>query len=165
MRKSEAIVAAVAITGTVVATGLWYADRREVSRWQDRQACVVVNPGQLQSVAIKYDPVSRDTIVIATGRSFPQSFSRNVHFATDRLWYTNNEPIVFGRMRYIKYGMPRVLGVGDVVLLGTTDLVWVFAEPSADRRHPEVIYLPTSAECEFQPYQIERKSGYVRGTE
>jgi hypothetical protein len=39
----------------------------------------------------------------------------------------------------------------------------VFAEPGADARRPEVIYVPTRPGCEFQPYQAEAKAGSVRG--
>jgi hypothetical protein len=39
----------------------------------------------------------------------------------------------------------------------------VFAEPSANAQHPEVIYLPVQPGCVFQPYQYEVKASGVRG--
>lgn len=78
-------------------------------------------------------------------------------------WYVNSEPVTFNGRRYVKYGLPRVLGATDVVNVGTYQGVAVFAEPSADRMRPEVIYIAPGSACEFQPYQVEVKAGAVRG--
>ncbi|HSU16918.1 hypothetical protein [Longimicrobium sp.] len=78
-------------------------------------------------------------------------------------WFVNSEPVTFNGRRYVKYGLPRVLGASDVASVGSYRGVSVFAEPSADRMRPEVIYLPTSPRCEFQAYQVEVKAGAVRG--
>jgi len=78
-------------------------------------------------------------------------------------WFVNGEPVTFNGRRYVKYGLPRVLGATDVVSVGTYQGVAVFAEPSADRMRPEVIYIAPGSACEFQPYQVEVKAGAVRG--
>jgi hypothetical protein len=64
--------------------------------------------------------------------------------------------------RYVKYGLPRVLGVNEVTRVGEFQGVPIFAE--AGRTAPyEVIYVPVRPGCEFQPYQTEVKVGGVRG--
>jgi len=78
-------------------------------------------------------------------------------------WYVNSQPVVFNGRRYVKYGLPRVLGSGDVVNVGTFQGLPVFAEPSGDRMRPEVLYVSVGTACEFQPYQVETKAGAVRG--
>jgi len=114
--------------------------------------CVVQN-GALTSVQGMYNPASGDT-------SGLPAVEENARSAT---WFINNEPITFNGHRYVKYGLPRVLNVGDVNNIGTYQGVAVFAEPSANAQNAEVIYVPVGSRCEFQPYQIERKAGAVRG--
>jgi hypothetical protein len=113
--------------------------------------CTVQN-GQLSNVTATYNPTSGDT----TGLPMAEA---NASSAT---WYINNEPITFNGHRYVKYGLPRVLGTTDVSNVGTVNGVAAFAEPSAATPQ-EVIYVPVGSRCEFQPYQIERKAGAVRG--
>jgi len=84
--------------------------------------------------------------------------------AQSATWFINNEPVTFNNHRYVKYGLPRVLNVGDVNNVGTYQGVAVFAEPSAPAGAPaQVIYVPVGSRCEFQPYQLEVKAGAVRG--
>ena len=84
-------------------------------------------------------------------------------YAGSATWFINNEPVVFMGRRYVKYGLPRVLGTTDVHGVGTVNGVSVFAEHTANAEHPEVIYVPVRPGCEFQPYQYEVKAGGVRG--
>ena len=114
--------------------------------------CVVQN-GALTSVTGTFDPTTNDTTGLPTAEANAQSAT----------WFINNEPITFNGHRYVKYGLPRVLNVGDVNNIGTYQGVPVFAEPSANAQNAEVIYVPVGSRCEFQPYQIERKAGAVRG--
>ena len=113
--------------------------------------CVVQN-GALSTVTGTYNPSTGDTTGLPTMEANAQSAT----------WFINNEPITFNGHRYVKYGLPRVLNVGDVNNIGTFEGVPVFAEPSAATPQ-EVIYVPVGSRCEFQPYQIERKAGAVRG--
>jgi len=84
-------------------------------------------------------------------------------YAESATWFVNSEPVTFMGRRYVKYGLPRVLGTGDVHAAGTVQGVTVFAEHAANAEHPEVIYVPVRPGCEFQPYQYEVKAGGVRG--
>jgi len=69
-------------------------------------------------------------------------------------WYIDAEPLRFGGKRYTKYGLPRVLGAGEVELVGNWRGGFLYAEAGYDGR--EVLYLLTNlAGCEFQPYQLE----------
>jgi hypothetical protein len=62
----------------------------------------------------------------------------------------------------VKFGLPRVLGTGEVSGAGMVHGVNVYAERGADAR-PDVIYVPTRPGCEFQPYQAEAEARTVRG--
>ncbi|HYW05999.1 MAG TPA: hypothetical protein VE913_03530, partial [Longimicrobium sp.] len=64
--------------------------------------------------------------------------------------------------RYVKYGLPRVLGVSEVSRVGEFQGVSLFAETGMTGR-PEVIYVLVRPGCEFQPYNIEIKASGVRG--
>lgn len=72
--------------------------------------------------------------------------------ARTRPWYRDNEPITVGGRDYVKYGLPRVLGLTEVDWLAEFDGLAVVAEPG--ETDPEMIYvLVGPAECGFQPYQ------------
>jgi hypothetical protein len=112
--------------------------------------CVVRN-GQLESVEIAVDPARGDTTY--QGRPFAQAFPTDSTYALNAPWYRSYAPVPFAEGRYIKYGLPRVLGTTDVVPFGKIGPVTVFAEPTANRRQPIVIYISVRPGCEFQPYQ------------
>jgi hypothetical protein len=99
------------------------------------------------------------TIQVAEGEAPPAGEG----YAGSTAWFVNNEPVTFMGRRYIKYGLPRVLGTTDVHGVGTVQGVSVFAEHAANTEHPEVIYVPVRPGCEFQPYQYETKAAGVRG--
>jgi len=99
------------------------------------------------------------TIQVAQGEMPPAGEG----YAESAPWFINNEPLPFMGRRYVKYGLPRVLGTTDVHGVGTINGVPMFAEHAANADHPEVIYVPVRPGCEFQPYQYEVKAGGVRG--
>ena len=69
-----------------------------------------------------------------------------------RSWYRDNEPITVRGREYVKYGLPRVLGLNEVEWIAEHDGLAVAAEPGASA--PEVVYvLVEPASCGFQPYQ------------
>ncbi|HEX9936671.1 MAG TPA: hypothetical protein VGB15_06100 [Longimicrobium sp.] len=118
---------------------------------QDISVCVLQN-GQLTTVTAQYNPATGDTTGVP---------SVTEGYAANATWFINNEPITFNGRRYVKYGLPRVLGVTEVTSSGTFEGVPVFAEAGA--ASPDVIYIPVRTGCEFQPYQVEVKAGAVRG--
>ncbi|MBW3571943.1 MAG: hypothetical protein KY467_12640, partial [Gemmatimonadetes bacterium] len=85
-----------------------------------------------------------------------------VGYAAGATWYINNEPIMVNGRRYVRYGLPRVLGVNEVTRTAEYQGVPVFVEAGAQGT-PEVLYIPVRPGCEFQPYQLEVKAGGVRG--
>jgi hypothetical protein len=127
---------------------------------QPVNVCVVQN-GQLASVSAMYNPANGDTTV--DGRRFSEAYPATDGYVAGATWYVNNEPVTFNNRRYVKYGLPRVLGTTDVASVGTYQGVGVFAEPSANAQRPDVIYVPVQPGCVFQPYQYEVKTGGVRG--
>jgi len=111
--------------------------------------CIVRN-GRLEEVEIEYNPQRGDSTY--QSRPFSAAFPTDSTYALNAAWYRDNEPIAFARGRYVKYGLPRILGTTDVVPFGDFQGVTVFAEPTMNRDRPEVIYIPVRPGCEFQPY-------------
>ena len=125
---------------------------------QQIQVCVVQDGG-LSNVTAMYNPAAGDTTV--NGQPFATAFPTGPQYAANATWFINNEPVMFQNRRFVKYGLPRVLGVSEVTRVGDFQGVPVFAEMGQTR--PDVIYVPVRPGCEFQPYQTEIKTGGVRG--
>jgi hypothetical protein len=106
--------------------------------------CVVVD-GRLESIEVGPDSTFQ-------GQPISRVFPLDSTYVANASWYRDNEPIAVADGRYVKYGLPRVLGTADVVPVAIFRGVTVFAEPAAGRDRPEVIYIPTRPGCEFQPY-------------
>lgn len=69
-------------------------------------------------------------------------------------WFVEQEPIEFGAATYVKYGLPRVLGIGEIEYFGAKDGVFVGKEKGVADAAPEVVYVMIDqVGCEFQPYQ------------
>jgi hypothetical protein len=109
----------------------------------------VVRHGRLESVEVE---VSFKGDTVWRGTPIAQAFPTDSTYALNAAWYVETEPISVAGGRYVKYGLPRILGTTDVVPAATFRGVTVFAEPRDDPRRPEVIYVPTRPGCEFQPY-------------
>jgi hypothetical protein len=122
---------------------------------RDIRVCVVEN-GTLREITAVYNTQTGDTTV--NGQPIPAT----VGYAAGATWYINNEPITVNERRYVRYGLPRVLGVNEVTRTADYQGVSVFAEAGAQGT-PEVLYIPVRPGCEFQPYQLEVKAGGVRG--
>lgn len=141
MKKRQHIVLAVL---TVISAVLPASGVAQDTTIVNVSVCTVQN-GQLSNVTAAYNPSSGDT----TGLPVAESW------AGSAVWYINNDPISFNRQRYVKYGLPRVLGTTDVTNIGQYQGIPVFAEPGATAA-AEVVYIPVGSRCEFQPYQIAR---------
>ena len=118
------------------------------------RVCVVEN-GALREVTAMYNTQTGDTTW--TGGQMPMT-----GYAAGATWFINNEPITVMGRRYVRYGLPRVLGVNEVRRMGDFQGIPVFAEAGMTGT-PEVLYVPVRPGCEFQPYQLEVKAGGVRG--
>ncbi|HEX8431800.1 MAG TPA: hypothetical protein VF625_10945 [Longimicrobium sp.] len=126
---------------------------------RDITVCVVQN-GALANVAARYNTTRGDTMV--NGQPFASAFPTMGQYAADASWFINSEPITVMGRRYVKYGLPRVLGVSEVARVGDFQGVPVFAEPGMMNR-PDVVYVAVRPGCEFQPYNVETKASGVRG--
>lgn len=116
--------------------------------------CVVEN-GELKAVKVDYNSSTGEKTVVVNGvrKKLDDVYSLNgPGYAAGKNWFINNEKISFKGKSYIKYGLPRVLGVTEVIKTGETDGIAIFAEPGIET--PEVTYLPVRRGCEFQPYQL-----------
>ena len=110
----------------------------------------VLDAGMPTMVTVSYDTQTGDTTA-ADGRRFAEAFPLTAAYAANQTWYIDNEPIELGDDAYVKYGLPRVLGVNEVYPFDEFRTVTLFAEPVEGT--PEVLYVPVRPGCEFQPYQ------------
>jgi hypothetical protein len=116
--------------------------------------CIVEN-GELKAVRVDYNPSTGEKTVVVNGvrKKLDDVYPLNgTAYAAGKVWFINNERISFKGKSYIKYGLPRVLGVTEVIKIGENDGITIFAEPGKELA--EVIYLPVRRGCEFQPYQL-----------
>jgi hypothetical protein len=113
--------------------------------------CVVDDLG-LRNVVAQVDPVSGDTTV--AGVRFATAFPNTAPpYAASSVWYINNEPITLQNRRYVKYGLPRQISVGSLEPFSEFQGTRVFFERRAAMH--QVVYVPVSRGCIFQPYQLE----------
>jgi hypothetical protein len=105
-----------------------------------------------------FNPSTGDTMVMQAGQEqpFSQAYPAMQGYAAGQTFFINNEPVMFGGRRFVKFGLPRVIGAPEPARVGETMGVQVFAEAGATAPY-EVIYLPVRTGCEFQPYQAEQQ--------
>lgn len=117
--------------------------------------CVIIN-GILQSIEMDYNNQTGDYTFMLNGSkvNYKTFWKNSKDYAASASWYINNETVQISGSKYVKYGLPRVLGAGEVTKLTDYKGVGVYAEPNSPET-PEVIYIPANAMCEFQPYQRE----------
>jgi hypothetical protein len=111
--------------------------------------CVVEN-GALRLVRVRYNTASGDTSTM-DDLPFSSVHRLTAEYASVAGWYVNNEPIPFRGHRYLKYGLPRVLGINEIERAGEWDGVPIFIE-AGDTASVPVLYLPTRPGCEFHPF-------------
>ena len=117
--------------------------------------CVVLN-GRLLDVDANYNTSTGDYTVHENGseRPFDQIFPpTGPDYAATQSWYINNEQLKLLNGKYVKYGLPRILGANEVQPISNYKGVTAFAE-DRNAAKPEVIYIPVRSGCEFQPYQL-----------
>jgi hypothetical protein len=121
---------------------------------RDIRVCVLEG-GMLREVTAQYNTQTGDTTW--TGGAMPMA-----GYAAGAAWFINGEAVTVMGRRYVRYGLPRVLGINEVTRVAEYQGVPVFAE-AGTAGTPEVLYVPVRPGCEFQPYQLEVKAGGVRG--
>jgi hypothetical protein len=122
--------------------------------------CVVIN-GQLKEIEIDYNPGTGERSLLVNGvrKEFYSQYPKSgPDYAEGQTWFINSENIVLKTRKYQKYGLPRVLGVNEIVKTDVYKGVGVYTE--AGLTGPaDVIYIPVRQGCEFQPYQVV--CGYI----
>ena len=117
----------------------------------------VLSDGALKDVPASYDTRTGDTLVtVSTGPVyFHAVYPNDASYAEAHAWYFKNNALRHRGRRYRKYGLPRVLGISEIVRVASTvGTVPLFVEAGVTEL-PEVLYVPVRVGCEFQPYQIE----------
>jgi len=109
----------------------------------------VVRGGRLEEVAF-YGMATDDSTY---RQRYSAEFPTDSTYAGNAPWLRDREPLALLGDLYVMYGLPRILGIIDVVPIATFRGVTVFAEPNVDPTRPEVIYIPLRPGCEFQPYK------------
>jgi hypothetical protein len=124
--------------------------------------CVISN-GQLKQITADYDPATGEKSVMVNGvrkkmtEVYPKS---GPGYAAGQEWFINAEAIKFKGDSYVKYGLPRILGLTEIEKAGDYKGVSVFTEAGIKGKI-EVIYLPVRQGCEFQPYQFSCGSAKI----
>jgi hypothetical protein len=120
----------------------------------------VVHDGRVMHVTAQRDPATGRTT--HQGQPFEAAFPDRGQYAQGADFFIRDEPITHGGRQYVRFGTPRVLEPGQVSAVGEFRGVPVFVE-AGGTAPAGVVYLPVRAGCEFQPYQLEIKTGGVRG--
>lgn len=116
--------------------------------------CLIEN-GVLKTVDSDYDPATGIYSLTINGakKSFDEIYPpAGREYAASATWYKNNDTISLNGQRYIKYGLPRVLGTNEIEKAWTYKNIGVYVE-AGYKSTTEVIYIPVRRGCEFQPYQ------------
>lgn len=116
----------------------------------------VIEDDILKEIIAYYDKNTGTTYVDRDGELLPFDDAYTLEdegYSASKTWYINNEEVEALGKTYVKYGLPRVLGVLEIEKVGVYDKVGIYAEVGATGT-PEVIYIPVRPGCEFQPYQV-----------
>ncbi len=117
----------------------------------------IIDQKQLKTITANYDRTTGDTTLMVNGsrKTFRQVYSSiGKEYAASTTWYINNETLVLRGKKFVKYGLPRILGATEIVRAGEYKGVGVYVEAGL-KGVPEIVYIPVRSGCEFQPYQME----------
>src|SRR5690606_37747983 len=117
----------LAITTTAIANS---QNTRTVYR------CVIEN-GVLKEIEVDYNTETGSLTYVRDGKTIDFEEMENLKdYARKKPWYVNNEKISFGKYKYTKYGLPRVLGIGEITRTGSYDGVGIYVESASDETTP-----------------------------
>lgn len=128
-----------------------------LSQSQKINVCII-DQKVLRTVTADYDTRTGDTTITINGskKAFGQVYKATGNeYAAGATWYINNDAIIIKSKRFVKYGLPRILGTTEVTRAAEYKGVGVYVE-SGIKGVPEVIYIPVRSGCEFQPYEMEK---------
>jgi hypothetical protein len=115
----------------------------------------VIKDNALTEILAYYDKNTGTTYVDRDGKliKLEEAFPSGDEYSENKKWFINSDEIKCMGKTYVKYGLPRILGVNEIEKVGEYDKVNVYGETGGGDA-PEIIYLPVKAGCEFQPYQV-----------
>lgn len=116
----------------------------------------VIEKGVLKIVEVDYNPANGERTITVNGvtKKFYNVYPQDgKEYASKAGWYINNEEVPYKTAKFIKYGLPRVLGSTEVVRTGEYGGVGIYTEAGVPENEVAVIYVPVRSGCEFQPYQ------------
>jgi hypothetical protein len=129
-----------------------------LSQTQKINVCII-DQKVLKTVAADYNRETGDTTITINGskKLFSEIYGpTGSEYASGTTWYRNNETLVIRSKKFVKYGLPRILGTGEIARAAEYKGVGVYVEAGI-KEVPEIIYIPVRSGCEFQPYQMERE--------
>jgi|GEM_PF-2087790 len=116
----------------------------------------IIDQGVLKEIQLDYNSQNGDKSIVVNGvrKNFTDVYpTTGKDYAAGEAWYINNDQIPFNGKSYVKYGLPRVLGVREIEKKGTYGNIGVYVEAGSTGLI-EVIYIPVRHGCEFQPYKL-----------
>lgn len=100
--------------------------------------------------------LERTVTTLATCKSISPELAADASYAMGKAWYIGNAPLTIGGSTFRKFGLPRILGTGQVKIIAHSDGVPIFVELDVPTGGPYgYIYVPIQG-CEFQPYESKR---------
>jgi hypothetical protein len=121
----------------------------------------VVRGASLAEVEAEFHTQTGDTLV--NGLPFREAYpAEPPAYASTATWAILYEPLVFRRHRYIRYGLPREIRRDLLEHVGEYSGTPLFRE-AGESGVPDVLYVPFSTGCVFQPYENTTHGGAVRG--
>jgi hypothetical protein len=92
----------------------------------------------------------------------PVVLADTVTYAGTQRWFVDGEAVRFGGRRWVKFGLTQPLTQTEAVRVGEYRGVPVYR--THDKSAPtDVLYLPVTAGCEFQPFRMMEDVARVRG--
>ena len=120
----------------------------------------IVDLGELREIDAMVDATTGDTTV--NQRRFSEAYPGTTGYAAGRDFYVRGEPVPLNRLRYVPFGLTRIVPASSLARAGEHQGVPIFRDRGAAGT-PEVLYLPVRTGCEFQTYRREREVRGVRG--
>jgi hypothetical protein len=121
----------------------------------------VVRSGSLADVEAEVNLQTGDTLV--GGRPFREAYPAEAPaYSSSVTWAILYEPITLRGRRYIRYGRPREIPMDLLETVGEYEGTPLFRK-AGESGVPDVLYVPFSPGCIFQPYENTTHGGAVRG--
>jgi len=121
--------------------------------------CVIEN-GVLKTIQADYVTDSYDMTATINGKKYTFWYDTPPNipgYVRKEQWYTNHEAIEFKGMRFVKWGLPKIVAAHDVKKVGEYKSFGVYSDSITVAKKDTIkqIYLPTSVGCEWQMYVAE----------